>query len=293
MKPVSHTDLILNPDGSVYHLALLPEDIADSIILVGDPGRVALVSSHFEKILVKKDNREFVTHTGLYKGRKITALSTGIGCDNIDIVINELDALVNMDLDTRLPKKKKKSLRFVRLGTSGALHREIEPGSRMLTRIACGFDGLYHYYKDPERINLDTYTEAYIAHTDWKKELPSPYFIPGSEELIDMMLDEVHFSGITISTPGFYAPQFRSIRLSPFEEEMIEKIASFRHEEKRINNFEMESSALYALSAMLGHRALAICIAIANRVSTDFLDDYHPQVNALVLSVLDKLAKHD
>ena len=293
MNPISHTDLILNPDGSIYHLHLLPGDIADQIILVGDPGRVKQVSSHFDHIELIKSNREFVTHTGSFKGKRITVLSTGIGTDNIDIVLNELDALVNVNLEQRTINSGHRSLKLIRIGTSGALHADIAPGEQIIARVAGGLDGLYHFYKDPEGINQEGLANTFMVHTKWKKSLAEPYFIKGSEHLLQLLSGPGMVSGITLSTPGFYAPQQRSIRLSPFDQELISKIGSFRFEGMRINNFEMESSALYALSALLNHQAITICVAIANRISLEFLEDYHEAVDGLITRVLDKLTRDD
>jgi len=293
MKPISHTDLILNPDGSIYHLHLLPEDIADHIILVGDPDRVKQVSSHFDTLELEKQNREFVTHTGRYRGKRITALSTGIGTDNIDIVLNELDALVNMDLEKRVPMAKHRSLNLIRIGTSGALHADIPPGGNILTRVAGGFDGLYHFYKDPEKFNQEALVRSFTKHTAWEHKLAEPYFISGSEFLHNMLTGPGVESGITISTPGFYAPQVRAIRLRPFDPELLSKIGTFRFEGMRINNFEMESSALYALSALLNHQAITICVAIANRISLKFLEGYRETVDILIGRVLEKLTNLD
>ncbi|MEN8227189.1 MAG: nucleoside phosphorylase [Bacteroidota bacterium] len=293
MAPISHTDLILNPDGSIYHLHLLPEDIADTIILVGDPGRVKQVSSYFDSVELEKVNREFVTHTGTYQGNRISVISTGIGTDNIDIVLNELDALVNVDLANRQVNPYHKRLNLIRLGTSGALHADIPAGARIVTQIAGGFDGLYHFYQDDKQVTVPGLADAFMNFTGWKKSLAEPYFIKGSEKLITLLSESDQVSGITISTPGFYAPQVRSIRLSPFDKALVQKVGSFSFNEMRINNFEMESSALYALSALLGHEALTICIAIANRISEAFLEDYKTAVEGLITTVLDKLALHD
>jgi len=293
MNPISHTDLILNPDGSIYHLHLMPDDIADHIILVGDPGRVKQVSSHFDHIELKKSNREFATHTGSVKGKRITVLSTGIGTDNIDIVLNELDALVNVDLDQRTIKSEHRSLKLIRIGTCGALHKEIIPGTQIISRVSCGFDGLYHFYKDPGNFNLEVLARSFMDHCGWKPGLSEPYFIKGSEQLHSLLSGPDLESGITISTPGFYAPQQRSIRLEPFDQELVSKIGTFRFEGMRINNFEMESSALYALSSLLGHQAITICVAIANRISLDFLEAYHESVDELISMVLDKLTQDD
>ena len=293
MVPISHTDLILNPDGSIYHLHLLPEDIADTIILVGDPGRVAQVSSRFEKVELEKVNREFVTHTGSYQGKRMSVLSTGIGTDNIDIVLNELDALVNVDLEKRMVKANHKRLNLIRIGTSGALHADIPAGARIVTQIAGGFDGLYHFYQDDNQVTVPGLAEAFMNFTGWKKSLAEPYFIKGSEKLFTLLSEVDQVAGITLSTPGFYAPQVRSIRLSPFDKALIQKVGSFSFNEMRINNFEMESSALYALSALLNHDAITICVAIANRISLVFLEDYKAAVDSLITIVLDKLASHD
>jgi uridine phosphorylase len=291
MKPISQTDLILNPDRSVYHLHLLPGDIADHIILVGDPGRVSQVSSHFDSVELKKSNREFETHTGTYRRKRMTVLSTGIGTDNIDIVLNELDALVNVDLELRQVSSSHRCLNLVRLGTSGAVHADIVPGGQIIARIAGGFDGLYHFYEDPDGYNMEELATSFIESTGWGKKLADPYFITGSDHLFQLLSGPEMLSGITMSTPGFYAPQVRSIRLSPVDRELVSKMAAFRYRGMRINNFEMESSALYALASLLGHRAITICVAVANRVSLEFLDDYHAAVDKLIINVLDKLTQ--
>jgi uridine phosphorylase len=293
MEGLSHTDLILNPDGSIYHLRLLPEDIARDIILVGDPGRVKMVSGFFDQVEIRKSNREFTTHTGTYRGKRISALSTGIGTDNIDIVLNELDALVNVDLQERKLRDEHRTLRFVRLGTSGALHEDIDVGSTILARMACGFDSLLHFYKGCQEVADIAMGRAFMDHTDWPAHMSSPYFISAPGSLADIFDQSPCQSGITISSPGFYAPQVRCIRLRPFDEKLVDKIASFRQDGMRINNFEMECSALYGLSSLLGHEALTMCIAIANRISKDFLEDYKPHVEALIGSVLDQIAEND
>ena len=293
MVPISHTDLILNPDGSIYHLALLPGDIAETILLVGDPGRVRQVSNHFDSVEIVKENREFVTHTGKYKGMRVSVLSTGIGTDNIDIVLNELDALVNVDLSRRSIKEGRSKLRLIRMGTSGALRPDIPVGSTILSKVACGFDGLYHFYHDERGISIPELTQSFIRHTGWKSALSDPYFIESSKALAHLFQSENLVSGITISTPGFYAPQVRRIRLSPFDTQLVEKIDSFEFGGMRINNFEMECSALYALSALLGHEAITMCVAIANRIDKSFLEDYKPYMDRLIRFVLDKLLTDD
>ena len=293
MGPNSQSDLILNPDGSIYHLHLLPGDIARTVILVGDPGRVKQVSDHFEIVELSKVNREFVTHTGRYKGKRLTVLSTGIGTDNIDIVLNELDALVNVDLENREIKPAKSVLRLIRLGTSGALHPEIRPGATILSRIAGGFDGLYHYYRDEKNICIPGITESFMKHTSWKESLPHPYFVNCSPRLAAKFEIQTGHAGITISTPGFYGPQQRGIRLHPFDEGLIDKMDTFTFQGLRINNFEMECSALYALSALLGHEALTICVAVANRITQSFLEDYKAHVDELIHHTLNTLVNDD
>jgi uridine phosphorylase len=291
MTGISPTDLILNPDGSIYHLHLLPEEIADTILLVGDPGRVGLVSSRFDRIDLRKSNREFVTHTGSYRGKRISVISTGIGTDNIDIVINELDALVSVDLKSRTLLPSPGKLNLIRIGTSGALHDDISPGSILTTEIAGGFDGLYHYYRDDKQVAVPGLSEAFMGYAGWDKRLPEPYFIKGSATLSRQFSDPGWIRGITISTPGFYAPQMRSIRLSPVDQKLIQKLSAFTFNELRIINFEMESSALYALSSLLGHEALTLCVAVANRITASFLDNYIPVVETLIGMVLDKITQ--
>jgi uridine phosphorylase len=271
----------------------MPGDIAGTIVLVGDPGRVDLVSSRFERVEVRKANREFITHTGYFGGKRMTVLSTGIGTDNIDIVLNELDALVSVDLPSRIPLPAPGRLTLVRLGTSGALHADVAPGTVLLTEVAGGFDGLYHFYRDDRQITVPGLAEAFLNYTGWDRRLAEPYFIRGSEQLLRLMSDPQQISGITISTPGFYAPQMRSIRLAVADEKLIPKLASFNFKGLRINNFEMESSALYALSALLGHQAITLCVAIANRVTGLFLDDYKPAMEKLVNTTLEKLVLYE
>jgi len=289
MDTLSAADLILNPDGSIYHLNLLPGEIAPTLILVGDPGRVKQVSRHFDRIEHVKENREFLTHTGTYKGKPLSVLSTGIGTDNIDIVVNELDALVNVDLKRGLPREEHRRLRLIRLGTSGALQANTEVGSRILSRVSCGFDGVLHFYKQAESIFDQKLSQAFMEHTRWPGALSRPYFVRASDDLASLFQDQEYREGITISTPGFYAPQVRKIRLEPFRSALIDQISSFRHDGLRIENFEMESSALYGLSALLGHEALCICVAVANRVKPRFAKGYKEAVDGMIEDVLDRL----
>jgi len=285
---IKESELILNNDGSVYHLHLKPEDIADTIIIVGDPDRVATVSKHFDTIQLKRQNREIHTHTGYYKNKRITVLSTGMGPDNIDIVINELDALANIDLDKRQKKAEHKSLNIIRLGTSGALQNEIKPGAFIVSKYGLGIDGLLNFYAgDKKNFNNDL-SEAFEKHCNWDKTLAKPYASPCSEELLNK-LGEGLTTGITLTAPGFYGPQGRVLRLKLANPDINKKIESFHFNGMKITNMEMETSALYGLGNLLGHNTLTICVAIANRVSKKFINDYKQNVEALIKDVLDKL----
>lgn len=290
MEPIKESELILNPDGSIYHLKLLPEDIADTVIVVGDPGRVETVSKHFEIIELKKSNREFHTHTGTYKGKRLTVLSTGIGTDNIDIVMNELDAIVNINLKTRTIKDKHTTLNIVRLGTSGALQPDIAVDSYVASTHGLGFDGLLNFYKYATEINDTELTQAFINQTGWGKNLPQPYIVKGSDKLIQQLAFDMT-KGITATASGFYAPQGRVLRIPLAYPELNHKIETFNHKGNRISNFEMETSAIYGLGAILGHNTLTICDIIANRVSKTFSKDYKKSVENLIQTVLDRLVK--
>ncbi len=290
MDPISSTDLILNKDGSIFHLHLLPEDIAETVILVGDPGRVELVSSRFDQIEVKKQNREFLTHTGVFKGKRLSVVSSGIGTDNIDIVLNEIDALVNIDLKTRTPLTEKTSLRFIRLGTSGGLQAFLSPGAVVMSCIAGGLDSLLHFYSPNNETEIQGLSGQFCKHTQWPPQLSPPYFVAASTTLLERLKGDEIYEGITLSTPGFYAPQFRTLRLPPFDSSMMNRILSFDYKGFRVLNFEMESSAIYALSSMMGHEAITLCAAIGNRIKTDFMVDYHRAIENMIDYVLEKLA---
>lgn len=283
------SQLPLNPDGTIYHLRLLPEQIADTILLVGDPNRVKKISSFFDTIEHEVANREIVTHTGWYKGKRITALSTGMGTDNIDIVINELDALVNIDLKTRKQKEQHTRLTLIRLGTSGALQPEIPVGESFIASThALGLDGLLHFYSGSEKHIDQPMTEAFKKYMDWNQLLPSPYVVKGTEALIKKLAFDYQ-KGVTATSPGFYGPQGRVLRLDLSDAKMNSKIESFEYEGRKITNFEMESSALYGLSSMLGHDALTICVIIANRVTEKFSGNYHPFMEKLIKNTLDRI----
>ncbi len=288
MKEIGASELILNPDGSVYHLKLKPEQLAENIIVVGDPGRVEMVSSNFDEIHHKVQNREFVTHTGTYKGKPVSALSTGIGTDNIDIVINELDALVNIDLEKRLPKEKHTKLNIIRIGTSGGLQEELPIDGFLMTAKSIGFDGLLNFYKKRDEVSLLDEEQAFKTHMQWPRILNNPYIVPASEKLMKQ-IGEGLTRGITIASNGFYGPQGRVLRLDLQVEDMNERLRAFRYNNEKITNYEMESSALYGLSKMLGHEALCICVIIANRYSKQYSKDYHPAVANLIRLVLDRL----
>ncbi|MDO8898470.1 MAG: nucleoside phosphorylase [Bacteroidales bacterium] len=285
------SQLPLNSDGTIYHLRLLPEQISDTILLVGDPNRVKKISSFFDTIEHEVSNREIVTHTGWYKGKRITALSTGMGTDNIDIVINELDALVNIDLKSRMTKEQHTRLTLIRLGTSGALQSEIPVGESFVASThALGLDGLLHFYAGSEKHIDQSMTEAFVKHMDWSKKLPSPYVVKASSVLLEKLANGYQ-KGVTATSPGFYGPQGRVLRLELSDENMNSKIESFVYEGKKITNFEMESSALYGLSSMLGHDALTICVIIANRVTEKFAGNYQPHMETLIKNTLDRLVE--
>ena len=289
MRTIPASELIINDDGSIFHLHLRPEQLADTVILVGDPDRVALVAEHFDRIECNVSNREFNTVTGTYKGRRMTVLSTGIGIGNIDISVTELDALANVDFATRQEKAEKRRLTLVRLGTSGAIQPDIEVGEFVFARTLLGFDGLLSYYKGRDAVCDLALEEAFVRHTDWYEKMPRPYFIDADRTLFDHFRD-VTREGITIAAPGFYAPQGRWLRLEPHDARLNEKIESFRHEGRRITNFEMEGSALAGLAALMGHRAATICTIIAQRIAKDACTDYKPFVRRMIATALDKLA---
>jgi uridine phosphorylase len=281
------SELILNPDGSIYHLHLKPAEVAQNIILVGDPDRVGRVSSHFDTIEVKRQNREFHTHTGYFKGNRISVLSTGIGTDNIDIVLNEIDALFNIDLKSGSQKEVLTGLNFIRIGTTGGIQEDIPLNSYILSRMAAGFDGVLNFYQDRETVSDLEAEEKFKAFTSWGEQLPSPYFIWSSDFLFDKLNQDV-ISGITISTPGFYGPQCRTLRLNPLDPALNTKIASFRYKGMRITNYEMESSALFGLASMLGHQAVTICAMIANRINGELTIDYLPVIDKLISFTLEQ-----
>lgn len=281
------TELITSGDGAIFHLNLYPDDISDRIIIVGDPGRVDMLSELLSEVRVRKANREFKTVTGSFDNSgEITIISSGIGTDNIDILINELDALVNIDLKTGKAKEEPVSLTFIRLGTSGGIRADVPAGSVVLSETAVGFDGLLHFYKGYDWL-LDTYlSDILVQYLEWPDTLSYPYAVNANRELVSLFSSEKFIKGITISAPGFYAPQGRELRLRTFDPDINRKLAEFSLKGRFVANYEMESSAIYGLAGLLGHKALTLCLVIGNRVTGEFIKDYKPMVKDLALKVL-------
>ncbi len=286
--PIEPSELILRDDGSIYHLNLKPEQVADKIIVVGDPNRVALVSNRFDKIEYKISGREFNTHTGIFNGERLSVISTGIGVDNIDIVINELDAVVNIDLKTRLIKPEKKHLEIVRLGTSGSLQEDIPTGSFIVSEYAIGMDGVLNFYEtafEEDEIDL---INAFHNQINYPEILPKPYIVRGSKSLFKM-LNPDNYSGITATASGFYGPQGRKLRLQTTFDQQNEELGKFSFNGRRITNFEMETSSLYGLSSLLGHEAVTVCAIIANRYRKEFCEKPIEVISDLIDLVLERL----
>lgn len=287
---IPDSELILNADGSVFHLHLHPEDVADNVILVGDPGRVDMVSSFFSKVEVEAQNREFRTRTGLFNGKRVTVVSTGIGTDNIDIVVNELDAVVNIDLEKRVAKEQKRSLNLIRIGTSGALQADIAVGTPVISEMAIGFDGMLNYYRDRNKVSNLEMENAFKKHMSWNPLLTSPYFVNSSEALLQKVGFDM-YKGVTISAPGFYGPQGRVLRLPLQDPAINDKITAFEYQGKKITNYEMECSAIYGLSALLGHKAVTVCSIIANRLNKSANSSYKGSMSDLVETVLQRITE--
>jgi uridine phosphorylase len=286
---LGRSELVLNPDGSVYHLNLLPEDIAPTIITVGDPERVNQVAHFFDSIEVQKSKREFNTCTGTFNGTRITAISTGIGTDNIDIVLNELDALVNIDLSTRTIKKNLSSLDIIRIGTSGAIQANIPVDSFLLSEYAIGLDGLLHYY-DAGPMAYGETIAALVAHTGWATEKPLPYMVKCDAELANGFdFNRIRF-GCTLTNTGFYGPQGRILRLPLADNELQDRLVSFNFRGLRLTNLEMETSAIYALSKMMGHRAVSLNCILANRSTGDFSRNPKKAMDSLIQYTLERLS---
>ena len=291
MKTTYYTpsELIINDDGSVFHLHLRPEQLASKVILVGDPGRVAMVASHFDSVECDIASREFHSITGRYQGKRLTVLSTGIGCDNIDIVMNELDALVNIDFATRTEKSELHQLELVRIGTCGGLQPHTPVGTYICSRKSIGFDGLLNYYAGRDEVCDLAFEEAFTRHMQWNPQKGAPYVIDNDEELLKRINQNDMVEGITIAAGGFFGPQGRKLRIPLEDPEQNDKIFTFEHEGHRITNFEMESSALAGLSRLLGHKAMTVCMVIANRRAQEANTAYKNSIDDLIVKVLDRI----
>lgn len=285
---IPESELIINSDGSAFHIHIKPEELADNVILVGDPGRVEMVAGYLKDIEFRHSSREFVSVTGKYNGKRVTVLSTGIGTDNIDIVMTELDALANVDFQTREIKPEHRTLNILRIGTTGAIHADIPVGSFIFSHISVGFDGLLNWYAGRNEVAELDMEKAFVEHVHWDSHLPAPYFVKASDKIIKKF-EDCTVKGVTISAPGFYGPQGRVVRLGLAMPAMLEDVETFRFGDYRITNFEMESSALAGLAKKLGHNAGTVCCAIANRYLKNSDVDYKPRVAKLVELALERL----
>lgn len=290
MKNYTDSELTLNEDGKIYHLGVDGNDIADTVILVGDPARVEFIGSYFDVIRFKNENREFCTLTGTYRGKEITVISTGIGTDNIDIVLTELDAAVNIDLKSRKDQAVQRRLNLIRIGTCGGLHPDIEPGSHIISKYAIGLDGLAHFYQIPYSEDEKNALAALKDHTQWPLDINQPYLKQGSQELIEL-LGEGMEQGITTTANGFYGPQGRSIRIPLKHVHFKEGLRTFEWSGVRATNLEMETSGLYALAGALGHQSVTVCLVLANRYSNSFEPNYKDKMANLIQLILDRLTK--
>jgi uridine phosphorylase len=288
MRIIPESELIINSDGSAFHLHIKPEQLSDKIVMMGDPGRVTMTASFFDEIECDVQSREFHTITGIYKGKRITALSHGIGTDNIDIVLTELDALANIDFSTRMVKEQFKQLTIVRVGTSGGMQPHCPVGSYVVSEKSIGFDGLLHYYADSRSICEEDFEVAFQKHVNWSPFHCSPYVVSADEELVDRIGFDM-IRGVTISAIGFYGPQGRHVRLPLADPNLNAKIESFRFGEYAITNYEMESSAVAGLSKLMGHKAMTVCAIIANRIALESNADYKGSTEELIEIVLDRI----
>lgn len=290
MLKIEPSELVLQPDNSIYHLKLHPEQLAKNIIVVGDPGRVEVISNYFDRIDHKVSNREIVTHTGILNSTPITVLSTGMGTDNIDIVLNELDALVNIDLENRTIKEHKQSLNIIRIGTCGAMQKEIPVNSFVASSFGLGLDGLMNFYEFEQTTLEEQLLAAFYEQTNYAKTFAQPYFVEADSNLLNLFKNDCHV-GITATAPGFYGPQGRMLRVPVKEKQLNEKLNQFNYNNHQIVNFEMETSALYGLSRALGHNACTVCVAVANRFAKEFSKDYKPSLKKLIELTLSKLTE--
>jgi uridine phosphorylase len=291
MRPIPSSELIINDDGSIFHLHLQPEQLAEKIILVGDPDRVKLVASNFDTIECEVANREFRTITGTYQGKRISVISTGIGCDNIDIVMNEIDALANIDFTSRTVNSQLKSLEIVRIGTCGGLQPHCPVGTFIASETSIGFDGLLNFYEGRNQVCDLDFEADFMRHMNWKGNqcIPYPYVIHANASLTERIAQTDMVRGVTIACGGFYGPQGRTLRLPLADPQQNDKIMSFKRGEQVITNFEMESSAIAGLSALLGHKALTVCMVIANRVAHEANTGYRNTINTLIQTVLQRI----
>ena len=288
MRKIPESELIINPDGSVFHLNIKPEQLADKIIMMGDPGRVTLTAQFLDTIEFDITSREFHTITGTYKGKRVTIISHGIGTDNIDIVVTELDALANVDFETRTVKEEFKQLTMVRVGTSGGLQPHTPVGSYVVAQKSIGFDGVIHYYDKSREVCDVAFEEAFKKYVGWSPYHASPYVVDADEELVERIGHDM-IMGTTISAIGFYGPQGRHVRLPLADSKLNSKIAAFRHEGHSITNYEMESSAIAGLSKMMGHKAMTVCSIIANRVALESNTEYKGSIEDLLKTVLERI----
>ena len=289
MEKIKESEMVLATDGSLYHIHSRGENLADDIFLVGDPERVNMFKEIFESVEFEVQNREIHVLTGRYHGRRFTALSTGMGTDNIDIVVSEIDAAVNMDLKNRCPLPDHRTLNLIRIGTSGSLHSEIKVGELVASKYAVGLDGLLNYYEHEDSELEEEMTKAFVEHMNFPERLARPYAVKGSEALLKKIGSGMH-CGITATAPGFYAPQGRHVRIAPAVKDLNEKLASFEWDGLKITNLEMETSAIYGLSKLMGHNALTVCLIIANRADGTFLNDYHKEMRANIEMIMDRLS---
>src|SRR5690606_10542188 len=288
---IQESELILTPEGKIYHLNLLPSQLAPIIITVGDPDRVEMVSKYFDTIETTTQHREFKTQTGTYKGKRISVISTGIGPDNIDIIFNELDALVNIDFEKRQVKKKLTSLDIVRIGTSGGLTSDIKMDSFLISDLGIGLDNVMHYYAKTDKIFNRDFAQAFIHHTQWNPDNSVPYAVDADKDLLKKFTSEKTNSGITITNVGFYGPQGRVLRARLRDAHLNEKLTSFRYKKKKITNLEMETATMYGMAKLLGHRALSMNAIIANRASGTFSKNASKTIDALIHYTLEIIAK--
>ncbi|WP_026449884.1 nucleoside phosphorylase [Aequorivita capsosiphonis] len=290
-ETIKPSELILTPEGKIYHLDLAPSQLATTIITVGDPGRVEKVSKYFDSIEAKAEHREFKTHTGTYKGKRISVISTGIGPDNIDIVFNELDALVNIDFEKRQVKKKLTSLEIIRIGTAGGLTPEVEVDSFLISTMGIGLDNVMNYYDNTDKILMSDFAQSFIEHTQWNPDNSVPYAVEADKTLLKKLSSEKTLEGITITNVGFYGPQGRVLRAKLKDAKLNEKLTSFRYKNKEITNLEMETATMYAMAKLLGHRALSMNAIIANRARGTFSKNASKTIDALIQYTLGKITE--